>query len=93
MRLKLTSPLQSRDGTLAKGGRMKNCVAEVEGDVIRAVKRPGISTAVQSFASGPGQGMIYLNGVTYTVVNDELNIIAGGGGGGGGGGSNSWVQL
>ena len=41
MRLKLTAPLQSRDGTLAKGAKMKNVLAEVKGDIVKAAKRPG----------------------------------------------------
>ena len=41
MRLKLTAPLHSRDGTLARGARMKNLLAEVKGDIVKAAKRPG----------------------------------------------------
>ena len=40
MRLKLTAPLHSRDGTLARGARMKNLLAEVKGDIVKAAKRP-----------------------------------------------------
>lgn len=56
MRLKITSELRSRDGTLTKGAAMKNALAEVHGDVIKAIKRPGLDLAFDEF-SIPAQGI------------------------------------
>lgn len=74
MRLKLTAPLHSRDGTLAKGAKMKNLVAEVHGDTIKAMKRPG-AVLLLSGAVLQGQGCIGLNGVLYAVSGDVLRKI------------------
>lgn len=76
IRLKVTAPLESRDGTLAKDARMKNMIAEKKGDVIKAIKRPGIGNA-SAPVSGPAQGLIYMNGMIYGVVNDVLFGVAG----------------
>ena len=74
VRLKLTAPLHSRDGTLAKGARMKNLLAEPKGDVVRAVKRPGAS-ALLSGSAAQAQGMVTLNGDVYAVSGDTLRKI------------------
>ena len=74
VRLKLTAPLHSRDGTLAKGARMKNLIAEANGDVVRAAKRPGAS-ALLSGTAAQAQGMVTLNGTIYTVSGDTLRKI------------------
>ena len=74
MRLKLTAPLQSRDGTLAKGAKMKNLLAEAHGDVIKAMKRPGAALLLSGSAM-QGQGCIGLNGVLYNVSGDVLRKI------------------
>lgn len=55
MRLKPTAPLHSRDGTLAKGAQMKNVLAEVKGDIVKAAKRPGTALLL-SGAAMRGQG-------------------------------------
>lgn len=74
MRLKLTSDLRSRDGTLAKGGKMKNLVAEVRGDVVRGVKRPGTALLLAG-AVLQGQGAVGLNGFLYIISGDVLRKI------------------
>ena len=74
VRLKLTAALSSRDGTLAKGARMKNMVAEVKGDIVRAVKRPG-AAALLSGSAMAAQGLIALNGDVYSVSGDTLRKI------------------
>ena len=71
MRLKLTAPLQSRDGTLAKGAKMKNVLAEVKGDIVKAAKRPGAALLL-SGAAMAGQGAIGFSGALYVVSGDTL---------------------
>lgn len=74
MRLKVTSDLKSRDGTLTKGGNMKNVLAEIHNGIVKAIKRPGISSLVIGTAM-QGQGGIGLNGVLYVVAGDTLRKI------------------
>ena len=74
VRLKLTAPLQSRDGTLAKGAKMKNLVAEVKGESVKAMKRPGISALIIR-AEVNGQGAMGLNGALYVVSGDVLRQV------------------
>ena len=74
MRLKLTAPLQSRDGTLAKGAKMKNMLAEVKGDIVKAAKRPGAALLL-SGASMTGQGSIGFSGALFVVSGDTLRKI------------------
>lgn len=72
MRLKLTAPLRSRDGTLAKGAGMKNALAELHGDKVKLIKRPGLALGSETVTGGTPQGMIELNGVAYSVVQDSI---------------------
>ena len=74
MRLKLTAPLHSRDGTLAKGAKMKNMLAEVKGDIVKAAKRPGAALLL-SGASMTGQGSIGFSGALFVVSGDTLRKI------------------
>ena len=74
MRLKLTAPLHSRDGTLAKGAKMKNVLAEVKGDIVKAAKRPGAALLL-SGASMTGQGSIGFSGALFVVSGDTLRKI------------------
>lgn len=71
MRLPLCYPIESRDGTLNADSKMKNMVVEnVEGELV-AVKRPGVSVAIE-LPTGLAQGLFSLNGVAYGIVNDML---------------------
>ena len=74
MRLKLTAPLHSRDGTLARGARMKNLLAEVKGDIVKATKRPGAAVLLSSVGTN-GQGMIGVNGALFVVSGDTLRKV------------------
>ena len=74
MRLKLTAPLQSRDGTLAKGAKMKNVLAEVKGDIVKAAKRPGAALLLSGTAM-KGQGAISFSGALFVVSGDTLRKI------------------
>ena len=74
MRLKLTAPLQSRDGTLAKGAKMKNVLAEVKGDIVKAAKRPGAALLLSGTAM-KGQGAIGFSGALFVVSGDTLRKI------------------
>ena len=74
MRLKLTAPLHSRDGTLARGARMKNLLAEVNGDIVKAAKRPGAALLL-SGAAMTGQGAIGFSGALFSVSGDTLRKI------------------
>ena len=74
MRLKLTAPLHSRDGTLARGARMKNLLAEVKGDLVKAAKRPGASVLLSAIGTN-GQGMIGFNGALFVVSGDTLRKV------------------
>ena len=100
-RLSFASPLESRDGTLARDSKMKNCVIEnVDGQKL-VVKRPGVANGSTIIGGGIAQGMTALNGVVYSVVSDQLYALpvspwsgTGGGGGpvisGAGGGGSGW---
>ena len=74
MRLKLTAPLHSRDGTLAKGAKMKNVLAEVKGDIVKAAKRPGAALLLSGTAM-KGQGAIGFSGALFVVSGDTLRKI------------------
>ncbi len=74
MRLKLTAPLQSRDGTLAKGAKMKNVLAEVKGDIVKAAKRPGAAQLLSATAM-KGQGAIGFSGALFVVSGDTLRKV------------------
>jgi len=74
MRLKLTAPLHSRDGTLARGAKMKNLLAEVKGDIVKAAKRPGASALLTGVGTN-GQGAIGFGGVLFIVSGDTLRKI------------------
>ena len=74
MRLKLTAPLQSRDGTLAKGAKMKNVLAEVKGDIVKAAKRPGAALLLSGTAM-KGRGAIGFSGALFVVSGDTLRKI------------------
>ena len=74
MRLKLTAPLQSRDGTLAKGAKVKNVLAEVKGDIVKAAKRPGAALLLSGTAM-KGQGAIGFSGALFVVSGDTLRKI------------------
>lgn len=73
-RLKLTAPLQSRDGTLSKGAKMKNVLAEKHGDAFKAMKRPGLSQLLAGSVL-VGQGGIFVAGFMYVVSGDVLRKI------------------
>jgi len=74
VRLKLTAPLHSRDGTLAKGAKMKNALAEVQGEVVKLVKRPGAALLLTGSAM-TGQGCVGFNGFLFNVSGDVLRKI------------------
>ena len=74
MRLKLTAPLHSRDGTLGRGARMKNLLAEVKGDLVKAAKRPGAAVLLSGVGAN-GQGMIGFNGALFVVSGDTLRKV------------------
>ena len=74
MRLKLTAPLQSRDGTLAKGAKMNNVLAEVKGDIVKAAKRPGAALLLSGSVM-KGQGAIGFSGALFVVSGDTLRKI------------------
>jgi hypothetical protein len=74
MRLKLTAELRSRDGTLAKGAKMKNTLAEVRGGIVRLVKRPGASLLLEDVVAD-GQGAVGLAGALYIISGDTLRKI------------------
>lgn len=74
MRLKLTAPLRSRDGTLAKSAGMKNALAELHGDKVKLVKRPGLAILLSGSAM-TGQGCIEFGGFLFNVSDDVLRKI------------------
>ena len=70
-RLKLSNPLESRDGTLAKDAKLKNMVTEIIEGKPWAVKRPGITNSVE-LPTGLAQGVFGMNGKAYAIVNDSI---------------------
>ena len=74
MRLKLTSPLHSRDGTLARGAKMKNVLAEVKGDIVKATKRPGAAVLLSGVGTN-GQGVVGFNGALFVISGDTLRKV------------------
>ena len=74
MRLPVAQSLESRDGTLAKDAKLKNCVVEIIEGKATAVKRPGVTNAAEMVGGGMSQGLIWLNGITYAVVSDGLYL-------------------
>lgn len=91
--MKLPLPLspEPRDKTLAKDSRLVNCYAEASEEGAKIIKRDGLilSNAELSAPGTPGQGIFYLDGVIYTVNNDQLCYYTPPSGGG----STGWVQL
>lgn len=74
MRLPLATTIQSRDGTLAKGARLKNALSEAKGETQRIFKRPGAS-ALLNLGTTLAQGAVAFGGVVYVVENDVLRKV------------------
>lgn len=72
MRLPLSVPLESRDGTLAKDAKLKNSIVENIEGVLMVIKRPGISLNSRIVENGTAQGVFSLNGVPYAIADDTL---------------------
>lgn len=71
LRLPLTQPIETRDGTLSKDSKCVNGYFETRGQKREFVKRPGIDK-VATIASGEGQGITYFNGFLYAVVDNVI---------------------
>ena len=53
---------------------MKNLLAEVEGDIVKATKRPGAAVLLSGVGTN-GQGMIGFNGALFVVSGDTLRKV------------------
>ena len=76
--ISLAIDLESRDGTLAKGGLLTNCFVEVSGQKARVHKRSGLSL-VTALGAGTGQGITsYTNSagteILYAAQNGLLYV-------------------
>lgn len=71
LRLPLTQPIETRDGTLSKDSKCVNGYFETRGQKREFVKRPGIDK-LTTIASGEGQGITYFKDSLYAVVNNVL---------------------
>jgi len=71
VRIPLTQPIETRDGTLSKDSKCVNGYFETRGQKREFVKRPGL-TKLTTLAVGEGQGVTYFNGYLYAVVNNVV---------------------
>jgi hypothetical protein len=105
-RIPLVASISTRDSSASKDSIAENVVFEkdVVSGRIFVQKRAGLSDAIATFPSGPGQGVFgFVNAGTpilFSISNDTLNSYSPGSGGGAGvpGGtsgsvSNGWTQL
>lgn len=65
-----TVHLQSRDGSLTKGGLIKNGFVEKDVDGVWSWQRPALSSLAAGL--GTGQGLITLNGTMYSIQGGTL---------------------
>jgi hypothetical protein len=74
IRLPLSQPINTRDGTLTKDSKCVNGYFETTHGKREFVKRPGLSTVTLSTAlpASTGQGIFYFNGYLYAVVNNVV---------------------
>lgn len=94
IRVSLLTGISTRDSTQGKDARSQNTFAEkdeITGQLFVG-KRPGLSSAIATFAAGPGQGVFGFVDATgtptiYSIANDILYSY------GSSGPSNTWVQL
>ena len=70
-RIPLSWPFNPRSPDTTKDQRRVNVMDEMLGDKTYTLKRPG-TTILYPIGTGPGQGMTYYNGGTYSVANDQL---------------------
>lgn len=76
MRLPVTVPLSTKDGTSNKNARLTNCLKETTKRGDKAVVRPGLVLDVQ--ASGVGNGLVAFNGELVSVYGSTVGVGAGG---------------
>jgi hypothetical protein len=71
MRLQLSNQLKTRDGTLTKDARLKNCFVTKRGELFEVDKRQGIDLYA-AIGESPGQGLFGYNGDAYAIANDKF---------------------
>jgi len=71
-RIPLFWPWNPRSPDTTKDARNVNVMVEKAMDTTYVLKRPGTSLLYDIATGGPGQGMTYHNGATYSVANDQL---------------------
>jgi hypothetical protein len=74
MRVPLTTALETRDGSSAKDQRLFNGIAEVAGDQVGVIKRPG-NTYLGAVSSGASQMLAELSGSAVAVTNDSVKTV------------------
>lgn len=71
VRLPLSVPIESRDGSLTKDSITENFYFEASEDgSVSALKRPGLDFRIS--ALGLGTGSFYYNGAEYTMANNDI---------------------
>lgn len=71
-RIPLFWPWNPRSPDTTKDARNVNVMVEKANDTTYVLKRPGVDLLYSIGAGGPGQGITYYNGATYSVNNDQL---------------------
>lgn len=74
MRVTLTTALETRDGSSSKDQRLFNGIAEVAGDQVGVIKRPG-SAYLGAVSSGASQMLAELSGSAVAVTNDSVKTV------------------
>ena len=72
-RIPLSYPYNPRTTNTNKDSRRLNVMDEKAGERTFTLKRPGL-VLQDSLGAGPGQGIMYYNDLTYSIVNDVLNV-------------------
>ena len=73
-RIPLSWPYNPRRADTSKDQRRVNVMDEKVDGKTYTLKRPGTTLLYNYGSPGPGQGMTFYNGATYSVVNDQLAI-------------------
>ncbi len=71
-RIPLFWPWNPRSPDTTKDPRNVNIMVESVNDKNYVLKRPGTQILYSIGSGGPGQGLTYYNGATYSVANDQL---------------------
>ena len=72
LRLPLSQPIETRDGTLTKDSKCVNGYFEMNNQKREFVKRPGLINTAATLPTGNGQGLTTFNGYLYAAIDNVI---------------------